>query len=186
MPRKLGVGMPKRHKKKVQLAEPVEAVEASAGAVAVTEKDPPLSPIPTHNPSPTTAVPPSPSVRKQNVLEAAVRKAREGVRWAARGVKETEADLVLAYKTYKARNASILRASRRKHKPLGPCTCLCKHWKAETAVRMAHAVKDKCALISAEETVKLRDAQIALLRFKLRRKSRRRRVERALGIASKF
>ena len=37
-------------------------------------------------------------------------------------------------------------------------------------------------LLFAEETVKLRDAQIALLRFQLRRKSRRGRVARVRGI----
>ena len=52
MPRKQGVGMPKRRKKKVVRVEAGASVDTIEGEVAVAEEEPPASPIPTHNPHP--------------------------------------------------------------------------------------------------------------------------------------
>ena len=57
-----------------------------------------------------------------------------------------------------------------------------KLWDAVVAMREEEQMYLAGQALFAEDTVKLRDAQIALLRFQLRRKSRRGRVARVLGI----
>ena len=55
-------------------------------------------------------------------------------------------------------------------------------WDADIAMQEEVQMHLAGEALFAEETVKMRDAQIALLRFQLRRKSRRGRMARVLGI----
>ena len=183
MPRKLGVGMPKRKKSKVPAVPATAAAPAAAPAVAVAEEPPPASPKQRSATSQVCARPPSPGAVKQKLLKAAVRKAQEAVRGKSKGMKQSWADLVLARKIYSSRLDSIGRAQSRKRNPLAPHKVLMdKLWKADANWKDAQLLHHAGQTLIAEETVKLRDAQIALLRFQLRRKSRRGCVGRVLRL----
>ena len=182
MPRKLGVGMPKRKKKKVEVAAAVATEPDTAPAAAVAEMPPPPLPKQRAATSLMRAPPPSPGAVKVRLLKAAVRKAQEVVRTGSKCLKQELAVLKNAKKTQRARLSSIERASERKRKPLAPHKVLNKLWDAVVAMREEEQMYLAGQALFAEDTVKLRDAQIALLRFQLRRKSRRGRVARVLGI----
>ena len=83
MPRKLGVGMPKRRKTKVPVVEAVAAEAAATPAVTEAEEPPPASPNHKHKPSPARAPPPSPGAVKLKGLEAAAAKAARVLRRTA-------------------------------------------------------------------------------------------------------
>ena len=134
MPRKLGVGMPKRNKKKVEPVATVAAGTVAAPAIAIAKKSPPNSPKVKPAASLMRAPPPSPRAEKERLLKAAVRKAQEAVRIASKGMKHSKAALVLAYKTKRARYDSIDRAQSRKRKPLAPYKALNKMWTADVAM----------------------------------------------------
>ena len=104
------------------------------------------------------------------------------MRTASKGMKQSNAAYVLATKTYNARLDSIDRAQRRKRAPLAPHKALNKLWKADVALKEEELLLMSGHTLLAEDTVKLRDAQIALLRFQLRRKSRRGCVGRVLRL----
>ena len=182
MPRKLGVGMPKRKKSKVPAVPATAAAPAAAPAVAVAEEPASASSKRRSATSLVCAPPPSPGAVKQKLLKAAVRKAQEAVRGKSKGMKQSWADLVLARKIYSSRLDSIGRAQSRKRNPLAPHKVMDKLWKADANWKDAQLLHHAGQTLLAEETVKLRDAQIALLRFQLRRKSRRGRVGRVLGL----
>ena len=184
MPRKLGVGMPKRKKKKVEVAAAVATEPDTAPAAAVAEMPPPPSPKQRAATSQMRAPPPSPGAVKQRLLKAAVRKAQEAVREASKCVKQSKAELRLAFKTFNARMKSIKRAQaqNRKRSLDSYKKVIMKLWDADIAMQEEVQMHLAGEALFAEETVKLRDAQIALLRFQLRRKSRRGRMARVLGI----
>ena len=181
MPRKQGVGMPKRRKKKVVRVEAGASVDTIEGEVAVAEEEPPASPIPTHNPSSTTAravPPPSPGAVKERVLKAAIRGAQIEVRGCERALKRQMRSHTLAYKMWFARQ----RALERKPKRRDPWDRMKELYHDMQALSDEEMQVHCMEAFVAEEKVKLRDCQIALLRFQLRRKSRRCRVGRVLGI----
>ena len=181
MPRKQGVGMPKRRKKKVVRVEAGASVDTIEGEVAVAEEEPPASPIPTHNSSSTTAravPPPSPGAVKERVLKAAIRGAQIEVRGCERALKRQMRSYALASKLWFARQRALERKPKRRD-PLDRVKELYHDMQALSDEEMqVHCME----AFVAEEKVKLRDCQIALLRFQLRRKSRRCRVGRVLGI----
>ena len=117
MPRKQGVGMPKRKKKKVVRVEAGASVDTIEGEVAVAEEEPPASPIPTHNSSSTTAravPPPSPGAVKERVLKAAIRGAQIEVRGCERAWKRQMGFCLLAYKMLAARQRALERKPKRR------------------------------------------------------------------------
>ena len=116
----------------------------------------------------------------QRLLKAAVRNAQKEVQTSSKCLKQSLAALRLAQRTELARWNSIRRAqSINQHSAL----VLNMLRKADVPMREAELLHSAGQTLLAEDTVKLRDAQIALLRFQLRRKSRRGRVARVLGIA---
>ena len=176
MPRKLGVGMPKRKKKKVQAAAAVATEPAAAPAAAVAEMPPPPSPKRRAAPSPARAPPPSPGAVKLKELEAAAAKAARVLRLTHSDEQKAEKAFILAVNLFGPKNNSIEKAGKRKRKPLSAWKALNKLWAAESEVKGAQLLLYQCMWRTAVDTVKLRDAQNAVLRAKLRRKSQSRRV----------
>ena len=179
MPRKVGVGMPKRKKSKVPAVPAAAAAPAAAPVVTRTQEPPPESPKRRSATSLMRAPPPSPGAVKERLLKAAVQKAQKEVRNSSKCLKQSLAALRLAQRTELARWNSVRRAqSCNQHSAL----VLNMLRKADAPTREAELLHSAGQTLLAEDTVKLRDAQIALLRFQLRRKSRRGRVARVRGI----
>ena len=184
MPRKLGVGMPKRRKTKAPAVPTAAAEPVVVPAVAVTEEPPPESPKVKPTASPVRAPPTSPGAVKLKELEAASAKAARELRTAQSLEKQASAALTMAGKVYNSKINSIGKAIERKRRPLNGRKALNKVWDADVALRSAHHIHTKFQLMTATSQVQLRDAQNAVLHSKLRRNLRQARVWKPMGRAS--
>ena len=195
MPKKLGVGMPKRRKKKAVALAPAATEPAAASAVAVAKEPLPVSPQKKPAASPARAgcqtPPPSPGALKLKELEAASAKAARELRSARALEKQAEAKfhtmVQVRYFAQSSKMNSIDKAMRRKRRSLSGHKALNKLWDTDVALRTEHHMLQfmftQFKLITVTALVKLRDAQNAVLKSKLRQKVKRSRVWKPMGRA---
>ena len=181
---KLGVGMPKRRKKKV-LTLPIAATEpAVASAAAVTEKPPPASPEQQLKPSPTRAPPPSPGTLHLKELEAVAAKAARALRRTQTQEDRAFYDYQVALKVGNSKLGIILKTVKRKRKPIAKLEQRLKAKEVELELKEAELWSTECMLLRFHATAVLRDAQNAVLNSKLRRKFVRAHMWKPLGNAA--